>query len=75
MDGDIAALPLALCDLAEKYNCIMMVDDAHSSGVLGAAGRGTVRIISAAPRRVHIQVGTRAKPSERWAGMSPDRAT
>src|SRR6266571_1779194 len=34
MDGDIAPLP-ELCDLAEKYNCIMMVDDAHASGVLG----------------------------------------
>ena len=34
MDGDIAPLPM-LCDLAEKYNCIMMVDDAHASGVLG----------------------------------------
>ena len=31
MDGDIAPLP-QLCDLAEKYNCIMMIDDAHSSG-------------------------------------------
>src|SRR6267154_6690527 len=31
MDGDIAPLP-ELCDLAEKYNCIMMVDDAHASG-------------------------------------------
>src|SRR5713226_8036428 len=41
MDGDIAPLP-QLCDLAEKYNCIMMVDDAHSSGVLGRGGRGTV---------------------------------
>src|ERR1700724_3202447 len=41
MDGDIAPLP-ALCDLAEKYNCIMMVDDAHSSGVLGRGGGGTV---------------------------------
>ena len=41
MDGDIANLP-ALCDLAEKYNCIMMVDDAHSSGVLGSRGRGTI---------------------------------
>ncbi|MFZ3361818.1 MAG: aminotransferase class I/II-fold pyridoxal phosphate-dependent enzyme, partial [Candidatus Acidiferrales bacterium] len=41
MDGDIAPLP-QLCDLAEKYNCIMMVDDAHSSGVLGRNGRGTV---------------------------------
>ena len=34
MDGDIAPLP-QLCDLAEKYGCIMMVDDAHASGVLG----------------------------------------
>src|SRR6201996_2799897 len=34
MDGDIGPLP-ALCDLAEKYGAIMMVDDAHSSGVLG----------------------------------------
>src|SRR4029077_11405085 len=41
MDGDIAPLP-ELCDLAEKYNCIMMVDDAHASGVLGRNGRGTV---------------------------------
>src|SRR5882757_5926570 len=41
MDGDIAPLP-ALCDLAEKYNCIMMVDDAHASGVLGRNGRGTI---------------------------------
>src|SRR5215469_5811998 len=41
MDGDIAPLP-QLCDLAEKYNCVMMVDDAHASGVLGANGRGTV---------------------------------
>src|SRR6266513_1079384 len=41
MDGDIAPLP-ELCELAEKYNCIMMVDDAHASGVLGRGGRGTV---------------------------------
>src|SRR3989304_5758574 len=41
MDGDIAPLP-QLCDLAERYNCIMMIDDAHSSGVLGRGGRGTV---------------------------------
>src|SRR6201992_1984560 len=41
MDGDIAPLP-ALCDLAEKYNCIMMVDGAHSSGVLGRGGRGPI---------------------------------
>src|SRR5450755_200775 len=56
MDGDIANLP-ALCDLAEKYNCIMMVDDAHSSGVLGSRGRGTVDNHKC-PGRGAIQVGT-----------------
>ena len=41
MDGDIGALP-QLTELAEKYGAIMMVDDAHASGVLGRNGRGTV---------------------------------
>ncbi len=59
MDGDIAPLP-ELCDLAERYNCIMMVDDAHSSGVLGRAGRGTVDHFGC-HGRVHIQVGTLSK--------------
>jgi len=59
MDGDIAPLP-QLCDLAEKYNCIMMVDDAHSSGVLGRGGRGTVDHLGC-HGRVDIQVGTLSK--------------
>jgi glycine C-acetyltransferase len=59
MDGDIAPLA-ALCDLAEKYNCIMMIDDAHSSGVLGKNGRGTVDH-AGVHGRVHIQVGTLSK--------------
>ena len=59
MDGDIAPLP-ELCDLAEKYHCIMMVDDAHSSGVLGRGGRGTVDHLNC-HGRVHIQVGTLSK--------------
>jgi glycine C-acetyltransferase len=59
MDGDIANLP-ALCDLAEKYNCIMMVDDAHSSGVLGHRGRGTIDHLNC-HGRVDIQVGTLSK--------------
>ncbi|HEX3375496.1 MAG TPA: aminotransferase class I/II-fold pyridoxal phosphate-dependent enzyme [Candidatus Acidoferrales bacterium] len=59
MDGDIAPLP-ELCSLAEKYNCIMMVDDAHSSGVLGKGGRGTVDH-HGCHGRVHIQVGTLSK--------------
>ena len=59
MDGDIA--PLAgLCSLAEQFHCIMMVDDAHASGVLGRNGRGTVDHVGA-HGRVHIQVGTLSK--------------
>src|SRR5438067_13050045 len=41
MDGDIGPLP-ALCDLAEKYGAIMMVDDAYASGALGRNGRRTI---------------------------------
>src|ERR1700685_709473 len=59
MDGDIAPLP-QLCDLADKYNCIMVVDDAHSSGVLGRGGRGTIDHFNV-HGRVHIQVGTLSK--------------
>src|ERR1051325_3628793 len=59
MDGDIGPLP-ALCDLAEKYGAIMMVDDAHSSGVLGRNGRGTVDHFKV-HGRVDVQVGTLSK--------------
>ena len=59
MDGDIGALP-ALTGLAEKYGAIMMVDDAHASGVLGKNGRGTVDHFGL-HGRVHIQVGTLSK--------------
>ena len=41
MDGDIANLP-GIVALAEKYDCMTYVDDAHASGVLGRSGRGTV---------------------------------
>jgi glycine C-acetyltransferase len=59
MDGDIGALP-ALCDLAEKYGAIMMVDDAHASGVLGRNGRGTIDHFNV-HGRVDVQVGTLSK--------------
>ena len=59
MDGDVAPLP-ALCDLAEKYGAIMMVDDAHASGVLGRNGRGTIDHFKV-HGRVDIQVGTLSK--------------
>src|SRR5215472_2511614 len=59
MDGDIAPLP-QLVELAEKYGCIMMIDDAHSSGVLGRNGCGTVDHFNL-HGRVDIQVGTLSK--------------
>ena len=59
MDGDISPLP-GLCEVAEKFGAIMMVDDAHSSGVLGRNGRGTIDHFGMLGR-VDIQVGTLSK--------------
>jgi glycine C-acetyltransferase len=59
MDGDLGPLP-ALCDLAEESGCIMMVDDAHASGVFGRNGRGTIDHFGV-HGRVDIQVGTLSK--------------
>lgn len=59
MDGDLAPLP-GLCALAEKYGALMMVDDAHASGVVGRNGRGTVDHFGL-HGRVDIQVGTLSK--------------
>jgi glycine C-acetyltransferase len=59
MDGDIGPLP-GLCEAAEKYGAIMMVDDAHASGVLGRNGRGTIDHFGV-HGRVDIQVGTLSK--------------
>jgi glycine C-acetyltransferase len=59
MDGDLGALP-GLCDLADEFGCIMMVDDAHASGVFGTQGRGTVDHFGL-HGRVDVQVGTLSK--------------
>jgi glycine C-acetyltransferase len=59
MDGDIGPLP-ALVEAAEKHGAVMMVDDAHSSGVLGRNGRGTVDHFGL-HGRVDIQLGTLSK--------------
>jgi glycine C-acetyltransferase len=59
MDGDLGAVP-ELCALAEEFGCIMMVDDAHASGVFGANGRGTIDHFTM-HGRVDIQVGTLSK--------------
>lgn len=59
MDGDIGPLP-GLVQAAERHGAIMMVDDAHSSGVLGKNGRGTIDHFGL-HGRVHVQVGTLSK--------------
>jgi glycine C-acetyltransferase len=59
MDGDLGALP-DLCNLAEEFDCIMMVDDAHASGVFGQHGRGTIDHFGL-HGRVDVQVGTLSK--------------
>ena len=59
MDGDIGPVA-ALCDLCDKYGAIMMVDDAHASGVLGRNGRGSVDHFHCT-QRVDVQVGTLSK--------------
>jgi glycine C-acetyltransferase len=59
MDGDLGPLP-ALCEVAEEAGAIMMVDDAHASGVFGRNGRGTVDHFGM-HGRVDVQVGTLSK--------------
>jgi glycine C-acetyltransferase len=59
MDGDIGPVD-KLAALAEKYGAIMMVDDAHASGVLGRNGRGSVDHFGV-HGKVDVQVGTLSK--------------
>ena len=59
MDGDIAKLP-EIVELAEKYEAMTYVDDAHGSGVLGESGRGTVDHFGL-HGRVDFSIGTLSK--------------
>jgi len=59
MDGDIAPLP-AIVERAEKFGALVMVDDAHASGVLGENGRGSVNHFGL-DGRVDLQMGTLSK--------------
>jgi glycine C-acetyltransferase len=59
MDGDMAPLP-DLTALAEQFECMMMVDDAHGEGVVGHGGRGIVHHF-ALQGQVDVEVGTMSK--------------
>ena len=73
MDGDIAPLP-EICALAERYDATVMVDDAHSFGVLGASGGGTVEHFGLEHRGM-IQMGTLSKAVGGLGGYVAGSAT
>lgn len=59
MDGDVAPLP-GIVDLAQKYQALVMVDDAHGTGVLGANGGGSIEHFGL-EEEIDIQLGTLSK--------------
>lgn len=59
MDGDLCPLP-QLLDLAQEYDCMLLVDDAHGTGVLGSRGAGTVDHFDCGDRPL-VQMGTLSK--------------
>lgn len=65
MDGDIAPLP-ELVEIANKYNCCLIIDDAHATGVIGKTGKGTVEYYKDKTGKdlteyVNLQIGTLSK--------------
>lgn len=65
MDGDIAPLP-ELVEIANEYNCCLIIDDAHATGVIGKTGRGTVEYFKDKTGKdlteyVDLQIGTLSK--------------
>lgn len=60
MDGDVADLP-GIVELCERYDAPLMVDEAHSLGVLGATGRGITEHFGIDPARVDVKMGTLSK--------------
>jgi glycine C-acetyltransferase len=71
MDGDVAPLP-ALYEVAQKYDILFMVDDAHGEGVLGKGGRGIVDHFNL-HGKVDVEVGTMSKAFGVVGGMVAGR--
>lgn len=73
MDGDLCPLP-QLLDLAQEFNCMLLVDEAHATGVMGKTGAGCVEHFNCTGREL-IQMGTLSKALGSLGGYVTGSAT
>ncbi len=73
MDGDLCPIP-ALLDLADEFSCMLLVDEAHATGVMGNTGAGCVEHFGCTGRQL-IQVGTLSKALASLGGYVAGTAT
>jgi 8-amino-7-oxononanoate synthase len=73
MDGDLCPLP-TLLDLAEEFSCMLLVDEAHATGVIGKTGAGCVEHFGCTGRQL-IQIGTLSKALASLGGYVAGSAT
>ncbi len=73
MDGDLCPLP-AILDLADEFSCMLLVDEAHATGVMGSTGAGCVEYFGCTGREL-IQIGTLSKAFGSLGGYVAGSAT
>ena len=73
MDGDLCPLP-KLLDLAEEFNCMLLIDEAHATGVMGKSGAGCVEHFNCTGREL-IQIGTLSKALGSLGGYVAGKGT